>query len=400
MQSPESIFGHIFLVFYNEEFPNFSSVVISYVANTENMSKGTEYLYNGIFSKFKSVIVIDNFSQIFFKYHLEQRRELFFYELSVDQYEVDNMYESLSKNKYILNNYNFFTNNCVNGIDFVLKYFLNDENTPKESVFYTPFEFLEDYRKIIRRSFILSVNKIDASEENIKINKEFIDFYSKKKSDVDLVEVNKNRSEAIPLIFYNSEISNFLNKRVSFVKMINEKNDFFEFNFFQKNYSDYTIDNKSFHEISFFDLTFENKQYGNLLRKIGIIDINSYSGDDTNKKNNLNFRSELIYSNNIFYHRGLVDFNTSVLLLEDYYIYPSLIIPFDNSFKLTEGFSLKYFYLKKVNFKVKIELYFNFKKQSEYFFEIVTPHEKNIQSIFGVSYFDKIFFSYKLSLKF
>ena len=202
----ESILGHTFLIFYDQEKPTLEDPTFSYLANTKGFQKNLNYLKKGLAGGFATELVQEPFFQKVFSYTFTQNRILVFYEFSLEPIKVNEFYNSLTQDKHLLNPYYFIQNNCSHGIDFSLAN-LDLKTKFSNSLILTPSKLAFKYEPYIRKTYILeplatsSSNRTFNSIETEKAQQHLNTFYSKQISEVDLFTVNNSRTESTPLKF-------------------------------------------------------------------------------------------------------------------------------------------------------------------------------------------------------
>lgn len=120
--SPESIFGHTFLVFSANSSPQLGDLAVTVVADTRDHEKGLVYLLKGISNGFSSKIVTAPYFQIIRTYTYEQNRTLYYKRLETNEVQVQELYHNILTGIFELPPYNFVFHNCAHGVGDLLKY--------------------------------------------------------------------------------------------------------------------------------------------------------------------------------------------------------------------------------------------------------------------------------------
>lgn len=98
LTAPESAFGHAFLILYDKNGPELSSIAISAVANAQGNSRGFGYLLNGLSGGFETHIYIEPLSTKLFQYGFKEQRDIYLISLKVTYEQKEKLIFMLNRN--------------------------------------------------------------------------------------------------------------------------------------------------------------------------------------------------------------------------------------------------------------------------------------------------------------
>ena len=113
LNNPASMFGHTFLLMSNDENKNnlLLANAINYSANTDE-TNGITFAFKGLFGLYKGKFSIAPYHQMIKRYNDSENRDLWEYELNLNQEEIRKIMTNLWEVNNNYANYYFFTDNC------------------------------------------------------------------------------------------------------------------------------------------------------------------------------------------------------------------------------------------------------------------------------------------------
>lgn len=120
----ESSFGHIFLVIYSGEFPDFFSSAISFGGDLANLPR-YELIKRGLTGKLPGRYRSQFFYEKFIEYSLMESRTMSFFEFNSEKIDLGELQRHVDEVKHAEFEYMFNSYNCTHGIDALINTSIN-----------------------------------------------------------------------------------------------------------------------------------------------------------------------------------------------------------------------------------------------------------------------------------
>lgn len=166
--NPASVFGHLFLLFQNNNEPKFMNLSLNYAAQIPKDSSAIEYVYRGLFGGFKGVFSMLPFYHKVEEYNNIEDRDLWFYELNLTNEEVLLLKLILFDQSQMDLDYYFLNGNCADKI-YSLLTIIKNKNDDNHPLYFTPLESIRLIQKNIGTNRIYyrpSLRKLSLNLEN------------------------------------------------------------------------------------------------------------------------------------------------------------------------------------------------------------------------------------------
>lgn len=185
LNSPASMFGHLFLIFSRIDEPTLDSTAVSFAARVDHNLSSFNYLRSGLMGGFKGVLTVEPAYLKFHQYGRIQQRILYFFEMDFNRVALEKLVRHLEREQSSEFQYFFFTDNCASRIDFALR---RARGLPDHSPYYViPGDVIRDHWSAIKSVHVadplmLQVNQDfalldkDSGDRVIRIVKEKSDF--------------------------------------------------------------------------------------------------------------------------------------------------------------------------------------------------------------------------------
>ena len=191
--SPASIFGHVMLLFHNEEVPEVDSTAFHFAAVTNSNDGFIKYIYNGIIGNYTGSYFREPFFKKVYEYSRVEQRKMHHYRLDVTNEQINFLLYQLYEIKELKYSYYFFKKNCAYYIARLLSTVLKNKISP---IIYTmPIDIVTLFDKEIINERILIpdilklkniYNDLKSQEKetiNSIIDSNYVDFDETKLSD-------------------------------------------------------------------------------------------------------------------------------------------------------------------------------------------------------------------------
>ncbi len=192
MNAPASMFGHTLLRIDGQYQSKLLSHAVNYAADTEEAG-GFVYAFRGIFGGFKGYYAIFPYYQKVTQYNDIDHRDMWEYELDLNEKEVETMFLHIWELKDIYQNYYFFDENCSYNLLFLI------ESARPELYLTDRFKGwvipIDTIRVIKSAGIIKNITYRPSIATRIK---HMSDKLSKREKKVVLEIVNKGNAESIP----------------------------------------------------------------------------------------------------------------------------------------------------------------------------------------------------------
>jgi len=146
--APSSLFGHVMLVFHNDEIPEISATAIHFAALTNEQDNIFAYIKNGLLGGYDGEYIRTSLLNKIFEYNKKEQRFIYFYNLNISEEDIRLIKYYLYELRGIKFKYYFFNNNCADQIIDLLAPITPPKK--KKSFIYTlPIEVLYAYKGAI-----------------------------------------------------------------------------------------------------------------------------------------------------------------------------------------------------------------------------------------------------------
>jgi hypothetical protein len=187
VNNPSSAFGHIMLLFTDDNKSIELGDAVHFAAKTNKQDGFFEYSYNGFSGKYYGYFIREPFYNKIYEYNTLEQRYMYIYKLDFTKEEILELLYHLFELRKARFKYYFLDGNCASRTTELLKV-IQDDNIENKSFYYLPINTLEDFEYKITdtQKFIPLLNKLKLlimkmnSEEkslffNIINNKSFVD---------------------------------------------------------------------------------------------------------------------------------------------------------------------------------------------------------------------------------
>lgn len=243
--SPESIFGHAFLVLYDGDEPGLSSIAISVIADTRGDHHGMGYLLKGLGGGYQSIVYVEPFSSKIFSYGLKEKRDIYLVKLRVSEDQLAEFATTLDQGHFQLGPYYFFNENCASGIHHLL--FELEVPLKKRNHFFTMpnglVGHLDDQN--IENIEVLRTphsQKLDFEEQVV------LSFYSEGESSDDFLKTNLQRKNSLRLKKEQVQSELFLDHK--FGALFFDRKNIFRLSLIERGAAEATASNKALNEVT------------------------------------------------------------------------------------------------------------------------------------------------------
>lgn len=312
----ESSFGHSFLVIYDTEYPNLDNYAVSILAETRGQKKDLSYLYMGLTGGFQNKMIIEPFSEKYHQYSLVEKRDIYFYELQLNEEQIQHLLSAVKKNQFDAGTYYFINQNCVTGLTNLIKSsgFKFKKNS---GLIHTPnkiFSLIDD-KSISKKYSLQSPIKITTDSATYEV----LDFYGGNRSHDHLNQINSLRMQSVQLDYKNldKDSSQFYpsDQKISFFYSANQRK--LRLSLVEKGYLDESFNSFSINELKIMNLTIVEKEDIYNLRELKIIEFQKKQRSDFKNKFPFNWGFNFNYSKS----QKNIQFNSLVSLGSTFELY-------------------------------------------------------------------------------
>jgi hypothetical protein len=150
MESPGSMFGHIFLIFHNHKNPELHSQVVHFSALANLNEDGFfKYIFNGIGGKYNAKFFSTTLFEKINEYNQIEQRDIYIYNLKFNSSEKKMLAYQLYELENIKFNYYFFKTNCAFFIESLIN--ISQGKITKSNWLYTlPYDVVRNNKTNIK----------------------------------------------------------------------------------------------------------------------------------------------------------------------------------------------------------------------------------------------------------
>ena len=141
--APSSSYGHVFLVFHDQEYPELTAPILQFTASPDTKNLFS-YLGKGLLGGFSGNFNLGFLFEKDHEYISKEQRQIYFYRLGLSREEKNNIisfYEEV-KDQYFP--YYFFSKNCASYLDWFLSKTIGTRAIP--DIFVAPIEVIYNIR--------------------------------------------------------------------------------------------------------------------------------------------------------------------------------------------------------------------------------------------------------------
>ena len=370
----ESSFGHSFLVVYSGEYPNLDSYAVSILAETHGQKKDLSYLYKGLTGGFQNKLIIEPFSEKYYQYSLVEKRDLYFYELRLNEEQIQHLLSAVKKNQFDAGTYYFIDQNCVTGLTNLIKssgYKFKTNN----GLIHTPnkiFNIVDD-KNISKKYSLQSPIKLTTDTATYDV----LDFYGGNRSHDHINQINSLRAQSIQLNYKNSDQFYPSDQKISFFYSENQRK--LKLSSVEKGYLDENFDSFSMNELKIMNLMITEAEDIYDLKELKIIEFQKKQRSDFKNKFPLNWGFNFNYSkpHEDIHFNSLINVGSTFELYNRY-----LPLFYELEYNLTNQ--------QDAHLKLKLTTYLYHNKhwahsiqylaETKYIFDKAKPHHFNFES--------------------
>jgi hypothetical protein len=182
--NPSSAFGHIMLLFSNENTPLEIGDVVHFAAKTTTDDNFFKYSYKGFTGGYNGYFLREPFFKKIYEYNTLEQRYMYIYTLDLSKDEIKTILYHLYELRKATFKYYFFDGNCASQTTDLLNILTTNKN--KNSFYYLPIQTVQDFENRIEHKdrFIPSINKLELLLEKMS--------FSEKKLFNEIIKTKKN----------------------------------------------------------------------------------------------------------------------------------------------------------------------------------------------------------------
>lgn len=159
--NPSSAFGHIMLLFSNNNTPLEIGDVVHFAAKTSIEDNFFKYSYKGFTGEYNGYFLREPFFKKIYEYNTLEQRYMYIYTLDLSKEEIKTILYHLFELRKATFKYYFLDGNCASQTTDLLN-ILNTKNDHK-SFYYLPIQTVQDFENRIEKKerFIPLINKLN-----------------------------------------------------------------------------------------------------------------------------------------------------------------------------------------------------------------------------------------------
>lgn len=188
--NPSSAFGHIMLLFSNDNEPFEVGDVVHFAAKTSNEDNFFKYSYKGMTGAYNGYFIREPFFKKIYEYNTLEQRYMYIYTLDLTKEEIKLILFHLYELRKATFKYFFLDGNCASQTTDLLRVILDIDIS--KSLYYLPIKTVEDLEKkvIEENRFIPLINKLNLLIQNMS--------FEEKKEFNRIIETNENINKNTP----------------------------------------------------------------------------------------------------------------------------------------------------------------------------------------------------------
>lgn len=173
--NPSSAFGHIMLLFSEDNAPLEVGDVIHFAAKTSKEDNFFKYSYKGFSGSYNGYFIREPFFEKIYEYNTLEQRYMYIYTLDFSKEEIQSILYHLFELRKATFKYYFLDGNCASQTTDLLNILESNKKT-KKSLYYLPIQTVSDFEnKIIQKKrFIPLINKLNLLIKNMSTSEKKI----------------------------------------------------------------------------------------------------------------------------------------------------------------------------------------------------------------------------------